>query len=204
MSVNKLNESRIGLFGGTFDPPHLGHLAAALAARDQLELDLVLFVVANDPWQKIEAGIEVTSAQHRLAMVKVAVSEFGGLEADASEINRGGLTYTSTTLQEMKILFPSSDLFLLVGGDVAAELDTWKDTGLIRDNATLVVVDRPGYLGAGPPEGWKFKRVIAETPDIAGTEIRFRSRKGVEVKTMVSESVKSYIDEHGLYEEDNF
>lgn len=201
--MSKLQETRIGLFGGTFDPPHLGHLAAALAAYDQLELDLVLFVVANDPWQKTEAGIEVTPAQHRLEMVKVAVSEFDGLRADDSEINRGGLTYTSITLQEMKVIFPNSDLFLLVGGDVAAELDTWKDTDLIRDNTTLVVVDRPGYLGAEPPAGWKFKRVIAETPDIAGTEIRFRSRRGVEVKTMVSESVKSYIDEHGLYEEDN-
>ena len=201
--MSKLQETRIGLFGGTFDPPHLGHLAAALAAHDQLELDLVLFVVANDPWQKTEAGIEVTPAQHRLEMVKVAVSEFDGLRADDSEINRGGLTYTSITLQEMKVIFPNSDLFLLVGGDVAAELDTWKDTDLIRDNTTLVVVDRPGYLGAEPPAGWKFKRVIAETPDIAGTEIRFRSRRGAEVKTMVSESVKSYIDEHGLYEEDN-
>lgn len=199
--MSKLQETRIGLFGGTFDPPHLGHLAAALAAYDQLELDLVLFVVANDPWQKTEAGIEVTSAQHRLEMVKVAVSDFDGLRADDSEINRGGLTYTSITLQEMKVVFPNSDLFLLVGGDVAAELDTWKDTDLIRDNTTLVVVDRPGYLGAEPPAGWKFKRVIAETPDIAGTEIRFRSRRGAEVKTMVSESVKSYIDEHGLYEE---
>ena len=199
--MSKLQETRIGLFGGTFDPPHLGHLAAALAAYDQLELDLVLFVVANDPWQKTEAGIEVTPAQLRLEMVKVAVSDFDGLRADDSEINRGGLTYTSITLQEMKVVFPNSDLFLLVGGDVAAELDTWKDTDLIRDNTTLVVVDRPGYLGAEPPAGWKFKRVIAETPDIAGTEIRFRSRRGAEVKTMVSESVKSYIDEHGLYEE---
>ncbi len=201
--MSKLEESRIGLFGGTFDPPHLGHLAAALAARDQLELDLVLFVVANDPWQKTEAGIEVTSAQHRFEMVRVAVSNFEGLQADNSEITRGGLTYTSATLQEMKVRFPNSDLFLLVGGDVATELDTWKDTGLIRDNATLVVVDRPGYLGAEPPAGWRFKRVIAETPDIAGTEIRFRSRKGAEVKTMVSESVKSYIDENDLYEEGN-
>jgi len=201
--VSKLQESRIGLFGGTFDPPHLGHLAAALAARDQLELDLVLFVVANDPWQKTEAGIEVTSAQHRFEMARVAVSDFEGLQADNSEITRGGLTYTSATLQEMKIRFPNSDLFLLVGGDVATELDTWKDTDLIRDNATLVVVDRPGYLGAEPPAGWRFKRVIAETPDIAGTEIRFRSRKGAEVKTMVSEPVKSYIDENELYEEGN-
>ena len=201
--MSKLEESRIGLFGGTFDPPHLGHLAAALAARDQLELDLVLFVVANDPWQKTEAGIEVTSAQHRFEMVRVAVSDFEGLQADNSEITRGGLTYTSATLQEMKVRFPNSDLFLLVGGDVATELDTWKDTGLISDNATLVVVDRPGYLGAEPPAGWRFKRVIAETPDIAGTEIRFRSRKGAEVKTMASESVKSYIDENDLYEEGN-
>ena len=201
--MSKLQKNRIGLFGGTFDPPHLGHLAAALAARDQLELDLVLFVVANDPWQKTEAGIEITPARHRLEMVKISVFDFDGLCADDSEIKRGGLTYTSITLQEMKTLFPNSDLFLLVGGDVATELNTWKDSDSIRGSTVLVVVDRPGYLGAEPPAGWKFERVVAETPDIAGTEIRFRSRKGVEVKTMVSESVKSYIDKHGLYEEEN-
>jgi len=136
-------------------------------------------------------------------MVKIAVFDFDGLCADDSEIKRGGLTYTSITLQEMKTLFPNSDLFLLVGGDVATELNTWKDSDSIRGSTVLVVVDRPGYLGAEPPAGWKFERVVAETPDIAGTEIRFRSRKGVEVKTMVSESVKSYIDKHGLYEEEN-
>ena len=201
--MSKLQKNRIGLFGGTFDPPHLGHLAAALAARDQLELDLVLFVVANDPWQKTEAGIEITPARHRLEMVKISVFDFDGLCADDSEIKRGGLTYTSITLQEMKTLFPNSDLFLLVGGDVATELNTWKDSDSIRGSTVLVVVDRPGYLGAEPPAGWKFERVVAETPDIAGTEIRFRSRKGVEVKTMVSESVKSYIDKHGLYGEEN-
>ena len=199
--MNKRQKSRIGLFGGTFDPPHLGHLAAALAARDQLELDLVLFVVANDPWQKTEAGIAITPAHHRLEMTKIAVTDFDALKADDSEILRGGLTYTSITLKEMKSLFPKAELFLLVGGDVAAELNTWKDASSIQENATLVVVDRPGYMDAQPPEGWKFKKVIAETPDIAGTEIRLRSRKGVEVKTMVSESVKSYIDKYALYEE---
>tara|TARA_B100000959_G_scaffold225868_1_gene240142 strand:+ start:3083 stop:3691 length:609 start_codon:yes stop_codon:yes gene_type:complete len=199
--VNKLQKSRIGLFGGTFDPPHFGHLAAALAARDQLELDSVLFIVANDPWQKTEAGIAITPASHRLEMTKIAVADFDALKADDSEIIRGGLTYTSTTLKEMKDLFPKADLFLLVGGDVAIELNTWKDASSIQENATLVVVDRPGYTGAEPPEGWKFEKVVAETPDIAGTEIRLRSREGVEVKTMVSESVKSYIDKYELYEE---
>ena len=187
------------IFGGTFDPPHLGHLGAALAARDQLQLDMVLFVVANDPWQKTGAGLEVTIAKHRLEMTELVVSGFEGLEVDDSEIRRGGPTYTSVTLKEMKALFPEAELFLLVGGDVARELNTWKDPEYIQENAVMVVIDRPGYDVAAPPSGWEFERVVAETPDIAGTEIRLLRSEGAEVRTMVSEAVKSYIDEHGLY-----
>ncbi len=202
--MKNLKKRRIGLFGGTFDPPHLGHLAAALAALDQLQLDMVLFVVANDPWQKTGAGVEVTLAKHRLEMTKLVVSEFEGLEVDDSEIRRGGPTYTSVTLQEMKELFPEAELFLLVGGDVARELNTWKDSDYIQENAVMVVVDRPGYEEATPPNGWNFERVVAETPDIAGTEIRLLSSEGAEVRTMVSEAVKSYIDKHGLYVGESF
>ena len=202
--MENLKKRRIGLFGGTFDPPHLGHLAAALAARDQLELDVVLFVVANDPWQKTGAGLEVTLAKHRLGMTELVVSEFEGLEGDDSESIRGGPTYTSVTLKEMKALFPEAELFLLVGGDVARELNTWKDSDYIQENAVMVVVDRPGYDGATPPSGWNFERVVAETPDVAGTEIRLLSSEGAEVRTMVSEAVKSYIDKHGLYVGESF
>ncbi|MGE4567087.1 MAG: adenylyltransferase/cytidyltransferase family protein, partial [Acidimicrobiales bacterium] len=84
--MSQPNNRRIGLLGGTFDPPHLGHLAAALAAQEQLALDQVLLVVANDPWQKTEAGQEVTAANHRLAMVEKAVAGLNGLSADPSEI----------------------------------------------------------------------------------------------------------------------
>jgi len=197
--VENLGKRRIGLFGGTFDPPHLGHLAAALAARDQLQLDVVLFVVANDPWQKTGAGLEVTLAKHRLEMTELVVSEFEGLEVEDLEVRRGGPTYTSVTLKEMKDLFPEAELFLLVGGDVARELNTWKDSDYVQKNSVMVVVDRPGYDGATPPSGWNFERVVAETPDVAGTEIRLLSSEGVEVRTMVSEAVKSYIDKHELY-----
>ena len=202
--MENLKKRRIGLFGGTFDPPHLGHLAAALAARDQLQLDIVLFVVANDPWQKTGAGLEVTLAKYRLEMTELVVSEFEGLEVDDSEIRRGGPTYTSVTLKEMKALFPGAELFVLVGGDVARELNTWKDSDYIQENAVMVVVDRPGYDGATPPSGWNFERVVAETPDVAGTEIRLLSSEGAEVRTMVSEAVKSYIDQHGLYVGESF
>ena len=202
--MENLKKRRIGLFGGTFDPPHLGHLAAALAARDQLQLDIVLFVVANDPWQKTGAGLEITLAKHRLEMTELVVSEFEGLEVDDSEIRRGGPTYTSVTLKEMKALFPEAELFLLVGGDVARELNTWKDSEYIQENAVMVVVDRPGYDGATPPREWNFERVVAETPDVAGTEIRLLSSEGAEVRTMVSEAVKSYIDKHKLYVGESF
>lgn len=197
--MNQPSNRRIGILGGTFDPPHLGHLAAALAAQEQLVLDQVLLVVANDPWQKTEAGQEITAAHHRLAMVEQAVVNRDGLHADPSEINRGGPTYTAATLTEMANRFPEAELFLLIGGDVAPELNTWIEAKAVRQRATIVVMDRPGYPQAVPPEGWDFQRLIAATPDIAGTEVRLRGRAGNDITAMVPIAVADYIKKHGLY-----
>ena len=197
--VSQPNNRRIGILGGTFDPPHLGHLAAALAAQEQLALDQVLLVVANDPWQKTEAGQEVTAANHRLAMVEKAVADLNGISADPSEINRGGPTYTAATLTEMGNRFPEAELFLLIGGDVAPVLNTWVEAETVRQRATIVVMDRPGYHQAMPPEGWEFQRLVAVTPDIAGTEVRLRGQVGHDLTAMVPLAVADYIKKYGLY-----
>ena len=126
---------RIGVFGGTFDPPHIGHISAALAAMRKLELDFVLMVVANDPWQKTdknETSSEfpnfVTSSSHdRYEMLKRALIGQESLIADDMEIARGGKTYTIDTVSELDDRFPDSDFFLLIGADVA------KDFGLIDE-----------------------------------------------------------------------
>jgi len=132
------------VFGGTFDPVHVGHLVAAVGARDALHLDRVLLVVANQPWQKHDRS--VSPAEYRLAMLAAAVADVDGLEASAIEIERGGASYTVDTLEALSAAEPASDLFLVVGADVVADLPTWRRVGDVADLATLVVVTRPGPL----------------------------------------------------------
>ena len=139
---------RVGIFGGTFDPIHVGHLVAAVNAKDALGLDRVLLVVANVPWQKADLRA-VSSAEDRLALVDAAVGDVPGLEASRLEIDRGGESYTADTLSELRQSGPNDELFLIVGWDVAGDLATWERHEEIQRLATLVVVNRPG---AGHPQ----------------------------------------------------
>ena len=111
---------RIGVFGGTFDPPHVGHLVLAVNVRHALALDKVLLVVANDPWQKLSR--RVTPAPDRLAMVEAAVGDVDGLEASAIELERGEISYTADTLSELRSEATTGELFLVLGSDAAAAL----------------------------------------------------------------------------------
>ena len=133
---------RLGVLGGTFDPVHIGHLAAAVNARHALRLDRVLLVVAHHPWQK--SGRPLTPADDRLALVEAAVDGHQGLEASRIEIDRPGDTYTADTLDQLHREDADRHLFLIVGTDVAAELHTWKRPDVVARLATLAVVGRGG------------------------------------------------------------
>jgi nicotinate-nucleotide adenylyltransferase len=142
---------RIGIFGGTFDPPHLGHLVAALWAREALELERVLFVVANDPWQK--SGRVHASAEDRFAMTEAACRGVEGLEPSRIEIDRGGPSYTVDTVAELRRRWPRASLWLVVGSDVAASIATWHRAEALAGQVALAVVGRPrqeldGVLGS--------------------------------------------------------
>src|SRR5690242_4623434 len=134
---------RIGVFGGTFDPPHVGHLVSAVNVRHALGLDRVLLVVANVPWQK-EGSRPISAAADRLALVEAAVEGVPGLEACDLELVRGGPSYSVETLQALAAERADRDLFLILGSDAAAGLDTWERPDDLRELATFVVVDRPG------------------------------------------------------------
>src|ERR1700737_3751521 len=138
---------RIGVFGGTFDPIHVGHLVAAVNARHALDLDRIILMVANVPWQKVGQRT-LTSAEDRFALVEAAVGDVPGLEAGRLEIDRGGESYTAETLEELAAINRGADLFLVVGWDVAGELASWDRRETIQRLATLVIVNRPG---AGRP-----------------------------------------------------
>lgn len=190
---------RIGILGGTFDPPHNGHLEAAQAASELLGLDVVVLVVANDPWQKTAGGQHVTPADTRLAMVRAAAEGLDGMEVDDLEIRRGGPSYTADTLEAYVDAGPEDDLFVLVGSDIAPGLDRWARPDEVRARATIVVMDRPGHVGARPPAGWDHVVLDGMFPDLAGTEVRALLQAGGSAAGAVPGPVLALIVEHGLY-----
>ena len=149
---------RIGVFGGTFDPIHVGHLVAAVNARHTLGLDRVLFVVANEPWQKV-GDRPVSPALDRLTLVDAALGGVDGLEASRLEIDRGGPSYTVDTIEELRRLEPTADLYLIVGADVIAGLTTWERLDDVRRETTMVVVNRPGSTPVLPGQRRSARRV---------------------------------------------
>jgi nicotinate-nucleotide adenylyltransferase len=190
---------RLGVFGGTFDPPHVGHLVAAVNARHGARLDRVLLVVANQPWQK--TGLrDLTPAQDRLAMVAAAVEGVAGLEASDLEIRRGGPSYSADTLQQLHDEDPSRELFLILGSDAAAGLPTWEHTARLRELATIVLVDRPGAEGARPPEGYRYEVVAVPLLDVSSTDVRARVADGRPLDFLLTPGVIRCISERGLYE----
>lgn len=190
--------SRVGVLGGTFDPPHFGHLAAALEAKHFLGLHTVLFVVANDPWQKSPFA-QVTPARLRLKMVSEAVREMAGLQTSAVEIDRGGESYMADTLEELSSRLPGAELFMIIGSDAAAGLDTWKRPAELRRLASLVVIERAGCRGDGPPSGWPATVVQCPSLDISSSDIRARIAQGRPVEALLPQAVADFVRQHGLY-----
>ena len=186
------------MLGGTFDPPHFGHLLIAAEVRRSLGLDAVLFVVANDPWQKSPLRL-VTPPEARLEMVRAAVAGRDGLEASTLEIDRGGQSYTADTLAELHEAHPGAELFLIMGADTAAGLDTWKRPGEVEALATTVVVDRGGRPGGTPPAGWRFTAVEGPGLDVSSADIRARFAAGRPVEAFVPDAVTEVVRARGLY-----
>lgn len=185
------------MLGGTFDPFHNGHLVAATSARHQLGLHRVLLVVANRPWQK-EGDREVTAARDRMALVEVAVDGVEGVEVSSIEIDRGGTTYTIDTVGELRATAPDAELFLVVGTDVAAELQTWHRVEDLRAEITLAVVRRAG-APAPSLDGWRVESVEIPALDISSTEIRRRVAADEPIDGLVAPAVIREIRARGLY-----
>jgi len=192
------NPLRIGVLGGTFDPPHWGHLAVGLEVRHQLKLSVVLLVVANDPWQK-SAVTSVTPAKLRLEMVRCAVSNLEGLEASTLEIDRGGQSYMADTLQQLRVRYPDAELMMVVGSDTAEELGTWKHQQQLRELATTVVVNRAGRLNGRCPDDWPVVSVEVPALEISSHDIRSRFASGRPVEALVPKAVAEVVLARGLY-----
>ena len=186
------------MLGGTFDPPHFGHLAVALEVRHRLRLSVVLLVVANDPWQK-SALRPVTPGPVRLEMVRAAVGGLTGIEASSLEIDRGGESYMADTLAELAASHPGAELMLVVGSDIAASLDTWKRPAELRELSRTVVAERAGRSGGRPPKGWPAQVVEVPALDISSCDIRARFADGRPVEALLPGAVADFVRCRGLY-----
>lgn len=192
---------RIGLYGGSFDPPHLAHLALARVARDTLALDELRWQPAGQPWQK--PGRLVASPAQREAMLHLLVQGEAGFVVDTCELHRQGPSYTVDTVRQVAAEQRGAALFLVIGADQFARLDTWKEAGEIVRLATLAVAAREGQAvqppaaWAGPPLAWR--ELPLPRIDISATEVRRRAAAGEPVSPLVGEAVAGYIDQQQLY-----
>ena len=196
--------ARIGILGGTFNPPHLGHLICAQEAYLALELDEVVLVPARIPPHKpVE---EEPGAEHRLALCRLSTHGDPRISVSALEIEREGPSYTVDTLKELHAQTPDNELFLIVGGDVAAGLPRWREPERVLSLARLAVAKRRGTARTA------VENALAEVPGgdraqffrmirigISSTEIRRRVRAGQSIRYLVRDQVADYIHEHRLY-----
>ena len=185
------------MLGGTFDPPHVGHLVAAVDTRAALDLDRVLLVVAGDPWQKRDRV--VASAQDRLALVTAAVADVPGLEVSAIEVERDGASVTADTLEALTQ--DDRELFLVLGADAVSNMSTWRRLEDTRALATIVVVERAGEHAEPPGDGWRVQHVAIPRLDVSSSDVRARLASGSPIDGLVPPGVVREIAARGLYTE---
>jgi nicotinate-nucleotide adenylyltransferase len=190
---------RVGLLGGTFDPPHLAHLAAAAAARHDLELDEVWFVPAARPPHK--RSRRLSPARTRLALLRCALAGLAGFRILPLELGRRGPSYTVDTLEELRRRHPRHEWWLVVGADMLADLPNWRDPERVVELAGIAVVPRPG-TPARRPRGLRAACVrIVDAPalEISSTDLRARVARGASIRFLVPAAVERYVRRHGLY-----
>ncbi|NNN22048.1 MAG: nicotinate (nicotinamide) nucleotide adenylyltransferase [Acidimicrobiales bacterium] len=191
---------KIGIFGGTFDPIHKGHIACALFAKETLNLDLVYFVVAHDPWQKSVAGSQIAPAELRYSMVEAALVNIEGLFPSHVDIDRGGPSYSADTVISISHLHPDSDLYLIVGSDVAKDIGTWHRGEEASKNVKLVVVARKGTEVVMPGPIWDSMLIEDDNlPEISSTECRHFISEGSDISGIVPEEIIPILDANSVY-----
>lgn len=196
--------TRLGVIGGTFDPPHVGHLVLGQNASVQLALDRVLFVPAGQPPHKPNRPI--TSARHRVAMVESAVADNGAFQVSRVDVERPGPHYTVDMLRILKDRYQDATIFFLMGGDSLVDFVTWRNPSGILEQAELGVMQRRGWeadlsnLAERLPDITE-KVIWLDAPrlDVSGTDLRRRVAQGLPIRYLVPASVERYVHEHGLY-----
>ncbi|HWI51332.1 MAG TPA: nicotinate-nucleotide adenylyltransferase [Symbiobacteriaceae bacterium] len=196
----------VGIMGGTFDPIHMGHLAAAEGAMHLVGLDQVLFMPNRQPPHK--AGRPVTPAEHRAAMVRLAIAGNPRFAFSSLELEREGPSYTLLTAQAMLAQYPDWRLAFLAGMDSLVDLTTWYQYRTLLGLIDMVIFTRPGFSTAqrdealarlGPELAARIRLVEVPGVAVSGTELRRRASEGYPLRYLVPDAVGEYIQEHGLY-----
>jgi nicotinate-nucleotide adenylyltransferase len=196
---------RLGIFGGTFDPVHYGHLLAAEQCREQCRLDEVWFVPAAVPPHK--AGVEISPGKARAEMLELAVAGLPQFRVSRMELERDGPSYTVDTLAVLRRDDPTRELFLILGADSLADFATWREPRRVAELATILAVNRgrvtPDVSAAAQQLGREFQALVqvVEMPavDLASTDIRRRVREGRSIQFMTPRAVDLYLRQHNLY-----
>ena len=192
-------KSSIGVFGGSFDPPHVGHLMIAEQAKQELMLEKVLFVPAFIAPHK--ANGTSASAEHRVRMLRLAIKGNPAFKVSTIELDRKGISYTVDTLAEVQRQFPAAELFLIIGSDNLLDFQTWKSPREILGMSRLAVYERKGIRKTTVPDRSMPPaiRLTGDFIDVSSTTIRSKIRQGKSIRYLVPEAVEKYIIDHRLY-----
>ncbi len=195
---------RIGILGGTFNPPHLGHLVCAQESHRELALDRVLFIpAATPPHKPVEAE---PGAEHRLELCRLAIDGDQRFAVSDLELRRAGPSYTVDTLKELSVQSPTNELFLILGGDIAAGLPQWREPERVLELATVAIAQRRGTARGTVQKaldqlkgGDRARFFAMPRIGISSTMVRRRVRAGQPIRYFVPDGVLEYIETHGLY-----
>ena len=190
---------RVGVFGGSFDPVHVGHLILAERAVEELDLDHVLFIPAFLPPHKAD-GREITSGRDRVTMINLCIDQYSEYSVSEIELERRGLSFTVDTLANLAEMYPESSLVLLMGSDNARDFRSWKEPAEILKLASVGVWERPGeYFWPEIYPDHIPQKIPAPLLEISSTEIRERVGRGSSIRFMTPSRVVEYIREKELY-----
>ena len=190
-------ERKIGIYGGTFNPVHLGHLLVAQAALEEIGLDKLFFVPAAQSPFKPEN--EIAPAQIRLQLLRLALAGKNHFEIDAQEIQRGGISYTVDTLRDYKKIFPRAEIFFLIGADNISKLNEWREANELAALATFVAVPRPGEIVSEFPKPFRGKILKGFPLEISSSQIRARVKANLPVENLVPPFVSDAIRAAKIY-----
>lgn len=196
--VKVSKSEKIGIFGGTFNPPHLGHLIMAEQVKEQLDLDKILFMpTAEPPHSSMDK--ETISSDVRVEMLELALMDNPGFDLELYEVKRGGKNYSFDTMKALTDLYPGVEFYFIIGGDMIVDLPTWYRIDELAELVQFVGIERPGYIAESD---YPIIMVDTTVTDISSSIIRDKVSRDCSIKYLVPAAVKEYIELEGLYKDD--